>query len=295
MMQTIIIRGDMTGPSSQHTVRFVAMGDWGKPTLLQKRIAALLNSWQERHRADAVLALGDNFYEYGVGSTTDPLWRSVFLDVYQPRIPWFPVLGNHDYVREAGAQIEFSRCHPLWRFPNRYYDQKFFWGSGVAEAVHLIAIDTFDLAPLESQKMASHMDVTGTIATLDTRTQLEWLENTLRDSPCRQKIVMGHYPVFSAGYVHGDCPELVRILPPLFETYGVAVYISGHEHCLDLQTIRGTSYIISGCGSMSSGNRRADRLSTEPGLCHITASGDGLLIRFISPDHECLLEHTIRI
>lgn len=44
---------------------------------------------------------GDNIYEEGVESVTDPLWSSRYCSVYTDPsildIPWYAILGNHDY------------------------------------------------------------------------------------------------------------------------------------------------------------------------------------------------------
>lgn len=266
-------------------IRFVAVGDWGKRTVQQDEIATCIS----RVHADGVLALGDNFYEFGVESVEDPLWDSVFLDVYRPmKTPWFPVLGNHDYMKNPMAQIGFSQKCPLWRFPNRYYDQKFYWGSGQHQGVHLIAIDSFDLAPQESFQMCNVANVPDILKRLDTEKQMQWLESTLSQSRLKYKIVMGHYPLFSSGITHGNCPEMIHRLQHIFDKHKVDVYLSGHDHCLDLQTHNHTKYIVSGTGSMLSSCQHPI-LNGKTGVCEIICSDSTLCIRFISRDGNVLL------
>ena len=41
--------------------------------------------------------LGDNFYPEGLKTLKDPLFTKGFLEIYRElKIPFFPVLGNHD-------------------------------------------------------------------------------------------------------------------------------------------------------------------------------------------------------
>lgn len=46
-------------------------------------------------------------------------------------------------------------------------------------------------------------------------------------------IVAGHHPVFSAG-VHGNTEYLESNLKPLLEENNVTVYLSGHDHNLQV-------------------------------------------------------------
>ena len=68
------------------------------------------------HPIDFLVALGDNFYNNGVASTKDPLWKSLYRDVYNYpslQVPWYAIFGNHDYGSNKGlgstqAQIDFG-------------------------------------------------------------------------------------------------------------------------------------------------------------------------------------------
>ena len=71
------------------------------------------------YKPEYILALGDNFYRFGVRSIDDPAWEDVFENVYDSdelMCPWYPVTGNHDWGNnedcgDAGnwtAQILYS-------------------------------------------------------------------------------------------------------------------------------------------------------------------------------------------
>ena len=80
-------------------VRFAAVGDTGKGNTGQQQS-------RRCHRAqvhDVGLRLcpasGDNIYESGVASVTDPQWQTKFEVPYKDvKAPFYVTLGNHDYV-----------------------------------------------------------------------------------------------------------------------------------------------------------------------------------------------------
>lgn len=82
-----------------------------------------------------VLALGDNFYVNGVANAYDVLWNYLWTDVYlrYPSlcIPWYAVLGNHDYgggESYSNAQVQRSQLQidkGLWNMPAKNYSKIF--------------------------------------------------------------------------------------------------------------------------------------------------------------------------
>merc|ERR1712178_389553 len=76
------------------------------------------------------------------------------------------------------------------------------------------------------------------------------LEESLRHSDARVKIVVGHHPVYNQGE-HGDTEELKTAFLPILKKYKVPLYINGHSH--NLQHIKlndhPTHFITSGAGA----------------------------------------------
>mmetsp|Transcript_14563 Transcript_14563/g.17995 ORF Transcript_14563/g.17995 Transcript_14563/m.17995 type:complete len:222 (-) Transcript_14563:658-1323(-) len=63
--------------------------------------------------------------------------------------------------------------------------------------------------------------------------QLQWLNKTLKESLADFKIVLGHFPVFSAFRgEHGDTANLIKCLYPILVENKVDAYINGHDHIL---------------------------------------------------------------
>mmetsp|Transcript_15233 Transcript_15233/g.20014 ORF Transcript_15233/g.20014 Transcript_15233/m.20014 type:complete len:328 (+) Transcript_15233:2-985(+) len=80
--------------------------------------------------------------------------------------------------------------------------------------------------------------------------QLRWLNQTLHASDADYKIVMGHFPVFSASKgEHGDTPRLVEHLHPILKYNKVDAYINGHDHILQHISKGGIQFFGSGAGA----------------------------------------------
>ena len=78
-------------------VNFLLIGDWGMANANQALVASQMAEYAHNVSADFVVALGDNFYENGVVSDTDPQWKNTFRDVYSHAsldIPWYAILGK---------------------------------------------------------------------------------------------------------------------------------------------------------------------------------------------------------
>jgi acid phosphatase len=235
-------------------IRVLAIGDAGEDTILRRQNIDVMRELAPR--LDAVLVLGDNVYERGVVSDTDPRWEIDVERVYPHGLPCLALLGNHDYLGDPEAQVRktflSTGTSVQWVMPKRYYmctlDHE-----GVTVDVWML--DTFSLSPTESWENSFSMDMSPSqwdhldrIGRHDKTRQLEWLRSSLAESTARWKIVCGHYPVLSDGG-HGDNPELQQCLLPLFQQYGVNAYLCGHDHNLQHISFQGTQFLVSGTGS----------------------------------------------
>jgi acid phosphatase len=202
----------------------------------------------ESRGSRCVISVGDNFYEDGVQSTSDPQWSSSFEEIYSARslqVPWYVALGNHDYRGVPQAQIDYAKSSPRWRMPNRFYKVA---GSDIgAPHLDLFVIDT---SPLVHQYRAKvHSVIAENVASQDVPAQLRWLDEQLGKSLAPWKLVIGHHTIYSGGSGHGDTPETQELIQPLLLKHGVQAYINGHDH--DLQHLRrgGVDYVCCGAGS----------------------------------------------
>jgi acid phosphatase len=228
---------------------FLVVGDWGRNgTNHQREVAQQMGEAGATLGSRAIFSVGDNFYENGVQSATDPEWRTSFEDIYTAsslQIPWYVALGNHDYRGVPQAQLDYSKSSPRWRMPNRYYRVS---GSQMgAPYVDFFVIDTSPMVHKYRENV--HSVIAENVATQDVDAQLQWLDRELDTSEAPWKIVVGHHTIFSGGSGHGDTPETRQLVEPLLQQHGVQAYIHGHDH--DLQHIRrsGVDYLCCGAGS----------------------------------------------
>lgn len=230
------------------SISFIVIGDWGQDgAYSQKPVADAINDYSKKFKAQFIVTTGDNFYPAGVSSITDPHWKLSFENIYNKEghlLPWYPILGNHDYQQNPNAEIQYSTTSDRWKMPARYYTVK----KNISLLVSALFIFT-DTSPFVAAYYGAAM---ADLPQQDTATQLRWLKQTLLASNDNWKIVFGHHPVYSAGR-HGHTPELIQRFKPVFEQANTDFYICGHDHSLQYITwpADSTHYLVSGGGSES--------------------------------------------
>jgi predicted MPP superfamily phosphohydrolase len=80
-----------------------------------------------------------------VRATRDRRWRDRFEELCEStelNLPFYAVLGNHDYRRNEKAQVEYTFEHPesRWKMPARYYS--FIYELSDGTRIELFGIDT---------------------------------------------------------------------------------------------------------------------------------------------------------
>jgi acid phosphatase len=237
------------GAAPAAALNFLVVGDWGRDGAdHQREVAQQMDKAAEHLGSHHVISVGDNFYQDGVQSASDPQWRSSFEAVYSARslqIPWYVALGNHDYRGVPQAQIDYAKTSSRWRMPSRYYKVT---GSEIgAPHLDLFVIDTSPL--VHKYRDDVHSLIAANVVSQDVPAQLRWLDQQLSQSTAPWKLVIGHHTVHSGGSGHGDTPEMTMLIEPLLQKHRVQAYINGHDH--DLQHIRrgGVDYLCCGAGS----------------------------------------------
>jgi tartrate-resistant acid phosphatase type 5 len=243
------LQSDDLSPSvlqDDYTLHFMAIGDWGRNGEYdQLQVAQQMGLWGVSHPNNFVISVGDNFYPKGVISEQDPLFHYSFENVYTAhslQCDWYPVLGNHDHLADADAQVRYSKVSRRWDMPATYYSKEISLSKDVniKDKVLFIMIDTDSFMHEDKEEYSA--------------TQIAWLKNTLANASAdvKWKIVVGHHPCYTAGprINNYDTLTVRQKLAKIFDDYKVDVYLSGHDH--SLQHLKPDNFVhqfISGAGS----------------------------------------------
>ncbi len=259
-----------TRVAGSRSIRVLAFGDFGNGSPDQKRAAAAMMKFNQRSRFDIGITMGDNFYSEGLNRPDEPRWKTEWEDLYSPlKIVFYPSLGNHDWndPDSPAAEILYTQRSKTWRLVSPYY-------TFTAGQAQFFALDT------DAVSVA----------------QLLWLQDELKKSQARWKIVYGHHPIYSYGR-HGDTEPLIKKVLPLIENVA-DIYICGHEH--DLQHLRSDGKLqlfISGGGGanirpVDTGPRTVWAKSAHA-FTVLDIDKESLRVRFVDTNLATLHEHTI--
>jgi tartrate-resistant acid phosphatase type 5 len=239
-------------PSSvQHfpdSLNFLFISDFGgQGGKIQRDVAFQAGIIAGLEKSKFVITGGDNYHQNGIQNARDSRWKSEYEDIYSSQslmIPWYASLGNHDYVGNAQAEIEYSLISKRWKMPDRYYahTEKI---NDTTDAL-FVQIDTSPFIT-EYRNNDSIYHVLGQ----DIHKQLYWIDSVLNSSHALWKIVVGHHPIYSSVSNHGNTNELIDNILPLLQKYGVRIYLCGHEHFLQYLVHNAINFFVCGGGSVS--------------------------------------------
>jgi 3',5'-cyclic AMP phosphodiesterase CpdA len=266
---------------NEREVKFFVFGDAGQNTRIKYKVAKMVNKEPE----SKLILLGDNFYRYGILSETDDRWKNEYDDIF-PNKKIYACLGNHCYMGNISSQIKRSEINKNWVLPARYYDKKIYLDEH--NYLHLICLDTFEIAQTESIKCSLETGMTVEtlkwyMKNLNKRKQLNWLNDTLKQSTAKWKIVFGHYPIYSNGMCHGNCKEMVDDVLPILATNNVNLYLSGHDHSICYSQYKNLHIIVSGNGCYSSSIKKNENfcdLYSKSGICYLSCKTNELEFGF---------------
>lgn len=210
---------------------------------------------------DFGLLVGDNIYPSGATLGTDGMDDAKrFKDILQ--VPFgdvgdvgngyltYVAMGNHDWEtsREGGfAEIEYLQDAPGFYMAGPFYAVK---PPSAGGEVELFIVDTsMILATVDVREdMLNDDGSEGSSGGIEEpnyhvaplteaeKQQAQWLENALRNSTARWKLVVAHHPLWSSsGSKFEQARALRKLLMPALCKYADA-YLVGHEHTLEIHT-----------------------------------------------------------
>lgn len=278
----------------EDALHWYVIGDFGRNGYDgQQEVADQMQETTKILEPEFILTTGDNFYPNGVASVQDPYWISSFENIYKGFglfVPWYAVLGNHDYRGNYQAEIDYTDISQRWNMPAQYYVQE---KSEDDIRVKFVFIDTspFEDGYYEEEKYKS-------VWKQDSTKQLIWMDSVLADNSADWKIVVAHHPLYSGGKRVEATEDMRGHLEKVLKKHDVDVYFAGHEH--DLQHIQNSEYkthhIISGAGSEIRPTAMMEHslfAESIQGFVAASATKEELLLQFINHEGEVIYKYTI--
>ena len=267
---------------SSAQMRLLVANDLGRNGYYeQKPIAERMGKMAGELEVEAVLALGDIHHFMGVESVNDPLWMTNYELIYshpELQIPWYPILGNHEYRGNTQAVLDYSNVSRRWQMPARYYS-KVFEEDGAT--LRVVFIDT---TPLIDKYHKDSLDYPS-VPQQDAKKQLAWLEEELSGAKEDWVVVVGHHPIYAhTTKSESERKDMQKRVDPILRRHNVDMYICGHIHNFQHIKPQGTNidYVVNSAGSLA-------RSKVEAIEGTIFASGEaGFSILSFTKDELCL-------
>ena len=157
----------------------------------------------------------------------DPLWMTNYELIYshpELQIPWYPILGNHEYRGNTQAVLDYSNVSRRWQMPARYYS-KVFEEDGAT--LRVVFIDT---TPLIGKYHKDSLDYPS-VPQQDAKKQLAWLEEELSGAKEDWVVVVGHHPIYAhTTKSESERKDMQKRVDPILRRHNVDMYICGHIH-----------------------------------------------------------------
>jgi 3',5'-cyclic AMP phosphodiesterase CpdA len=198
-------------------IRFFAIADFGNPSLRVKGVAEAMNKYAlSKSAPEFIFGLGDNFYPDGVTSVDDEKFQTHWADVFLPyeslRVPWKMILGNHDYIANPTAQIDYHYSSlnqgKLWHMPAKCYN--FTASSRETAADATTAVFEAEFFGVDTNGVQLHVREVCPGIENDLRDHLVTLRSDLGSSMARWKLVFGHHPLYTQGRGHSTVASCLR-------------------------------------------------------------------------------------
>jgi len=252
-------------------------------------VSDAMKSYCVEHKCDFAAMTGDNIYPKGADGLAEnskdaEIFRRVFEEPYGDMAALsedfriYMTLGNHDWgTSRAGAlaQVEYAEKTKPFYMDGLFYTVKPPAGNGDIE---LFIVDTEMLLSVrqganysisntgepvqKGDKLSNGASRKAKPVTAEEHVQLQWLENAMKASNAKWKIVVAHHPLWeSGGNKHKQAVMLRDFLRPVI-CANADVYLAGHQHTLEVhedscENLRPADksapllHIVSGAGSKS--------------------------------------------
>ena len=276
---SLLVFGSLLGQAPSDPARLIFLGDTGTGKSGQRRVRDAILRMSEIIEIEKIFMAGDNIYEIGKPEH----FREKFLDIYdlllRKGIPFHAALGNHD-VQKCGAapsnngpipgdatayRLDPKKCWvdqhlalPEFGYMGaaRYYSVTI---GGVAKPLgEVFVIDSNTLDSSQTKLKSGSVD----------QAQLDWLEESLRESRAEWKIAMFHHPIYTPTadrfWPHKSETKMRKQLEQRLLDGQVDVVIQGHNHFYArLKPQRGIRYFVAGSGGAEAYRFKPDGITID--------------------------------
>lgn len=249
---TITAQNNPTWKKLEKTVNFFLVNDMGRNGYYdQKPIAELMGNMAEQVDIECVVAAGDVHHFEGVRSVNDPLWMTNYELIYshpELMLPWYPILGNHEYRSNTQAVLDYSQISARWEMPDRYYTKVI---ENDEVTIRLVMMDTAPLIDKYRKDTTDYPDA----CKQDLNKQLQWADSVLNSAKEDWVLVVGHHPIYAQTTKGAsERTDMQNRLDRILRKHkNVDMYLCGHIHNFQHIRMQGTDmdYIVNSSASLS--------------------------------------------
>jgi predicted phosphodiesterase len=252
-------------------VRVWVLGDSGSGDERAQKVRDAFYQFNGGPDADLILLLGDAAYDLG----SDADYQKAFFEMYPDTLATTPVFatpGNHDIKTHLGAPFFEIFSLPVDGKTGGVASGTEYYYSFNFANIHFVSLDT----EVSDRSPAGEM--------------YRWLVADLKANKKDWTVIFLHRPLYSKGRHDSDgkasvMAELRDQYTPIFETYGVDLILSGHNHSYErsypLIGHRGTSDTLLESMKTDSGDGRIDgdgeyrKSAAGAGVIYIVAGSAG--------------------
>jgi 3',5'-cyclic AMP phosphodiesterase CpdA len=273
---------------------FFVVSDMGSTAVYKEdSVAGTINRLAAVLHPKFVINQGDFFHDSGVKDTLDPLWNAQFEKMFtapELRLKWYSIIGNHEYIGNPQALVDYGKHNERWTMPARNYT--FVQKVDSATSIRFVMIDTSPFVYMyrydAKYALTQEQNPEKTAAFVD---------SVLARSRETWKVVVGHHPIYTSDFNQGNTYGLIDRIAPLLTKYKVDFYLNGHVHKFEHLKRDGVDYMITSTGIKSRWTNpwfftRFVARSSGFTVCHVTTRDFGFY--FINEKGETLYSYVKR-
>jgi hypothetical protein len=252
---------------------FFVLSDMGSTgPYREDSVAHTINRLSKTLHPKFVINQGDFFHDNGVRDTLDPLWDAQFEKMFTApglNLKWYSIIGNHEYIGNPQALVDYGKHNPRWTLPARNYT--FVQQVDSATTIRFVMIDTAPFVLFYHHDPKYHE-----VNKQDPAKTVAFVDSVLAQSHETWKVVVGHHPIYTSDFSQGNTYGLIEQVAPLLRKYHVDFYLNGHVHKFEHMQRDGVDYMITTTGIKSRWTNpwfftRYVKKSLGFTVCHVTS------------------------